>query len=348
MTGLLLLLGLALGPLGLGVLTPNVLSFLDPAMPVALALLGVLVGLRAGAPRRAEGGRQLLAGCARAAVTAATIGAAVLLVAPRWLTLEGVPYWFLPIVLGMCGASSSIVAPIADRDQRSPEPDDLDDVLPIVLGGIMLAALREPVPATAALLVVGFCAIVLIVVAIGWLLLARSVSDTEQRVFAVAVLLLLGGAADYLALSGLLGGLAAGILIRRIGGPTQESMRRHVRYVQHPLIVLLVVVVGATVEISSTWLALGAVYLLTRVLGKLIGDWMADRVAGPQIAHSRLSWLSPGVIGIAFALNALRAAGPEAAPVLTAVVAGTIGSEALAMILRPAGVMPNTPLEEVA
>jgi hypothetical protein len=51
-TGLFLLpAGVAVGPNGLGFLSPSVLSYLDPAIPVALAALGVLVGLGLGGRR---------------------------------------------------------------------------------------------------------------------------------------------------------------------------------------------------------------------------------------------------------------------------------------------------------
>ena len=48
----LIALGLALGPSGLRVLTPELLELIDPAVPVALAALGVLVGLESGPVER--------------------------------------------------------------------------------------------------------------------------------------------------------------------------------------------------------------------------------------------------------------------------------------------------------
>ena len=41
----LLLLGVALGPNGLNLLTPSVLQLLDPLVAMALAMVGVFVGL---------------------------------------------------------------------------------------------------------------------------------------------------------------------------------------------------------------------------------------------------------------------------------------------------------------
>ena len=51
MSALLVLVGLAFGPSGLGVLTP-VLTFLDPIVPVAFAVLGVLVAVYASPARK--------------------------------------------------------------------------------------------------------------------------------------------------------------------------------------------------------------------------------------------------------------------------------------------------------
>ena len=51
----------------------------------------------------------------------------------------------------------------------------------------------------------------------GWLLVLRASSVTERRVFATATLLLVGGAADFLAFSPLLTGLTAGVLWQRLG-----------------------------------------------------------------------------------------------------------------------------------
>jgi hypothetical protein len=45
--------------------------------------------------------------------------------------------------------------------------------------------------------------------------------------------------------------------------------------------------------------------------------------------------LRPGVFGVAFALNTANVAGADAGPLLGTVVLGTVGSEFVALILRP-------------
>ena len=68
---------------------------------------------------------------------------------------------------------------------------------------------------------------------------------------------------------------------------------------------------------------------------KLLGAAIAARVTDadePRAAAVQL--LSPGVFGVALALNIVRAAGPDAAGLLTIVVLGTIGSEITAELAR--------------
>jgi hypothetical protein len=61
-------------------------------------------------------------------------------------------------------------------------------------------------------------------------------------------------------------------------------------------------------------------------------------MAGPATPRDLgLALLSPGILGIAFALNVLRAVGPEAAPVLAVVAFGAIGSDVIGALVRPRG-----------
>jgi ribose/xylose/arabinose/galactoside ABC-type transport system permease subunit len=61
-----------------------------------------------------------------------------------------VPIWLMAVILGICASASSTVS---SADYTSPDSvaariADLDDVLPIVLGGFALAAIRELSPAS--------------------------------------------------------------------------------------------------------------------------------------------------------------------------------------------------------
>jgi hypothetical protein len=70
--------------------------------------------------------------------------------------------------------------------------------------------------------------------------------------------------------------------------------------------------------------------------GKLAGGWCARTLAGrARMPDLGVSLLSPGIVGIAFALNALRAAGPDAGALIAIVVVGGAASEVVALLVRP-------------
>jgi hypothetical protein len=109
--------------------------------------------------------------------------------------------------------------------------------------------------------------------------------------------------------------------------------------VQHPLLILVLLVAGARAEFSTASLGLGAGYLLLRVVGTLTGAAAARRVAGVALPPDLgLHLLQPGVFGVAFALNLAIVAGADASMLLAAVVAGTLGSECVALLLPPRSV----------
>ncbi|HEX2344446.1 MAG TPA: hypothetical protein VHI98_28500 [Vicinamibacterales bacterium] len=337
--GLVLLpLGVALGPYGLGLLSPTVLSHLDPAVSVAIATLGVFIGLGLDARRPYEG-RLLAAASVEGALTISLVGAGIL-IALRLAQIElGLAAWVVAPLLGICAASSSTAA-IEGSDSSGVQVariGDLDDVLPIVLGAVALAALRETDSARLAVLATQSAVIALAIAFAGWLLVSQAASESEQRVFGVGTLLLLGGTVEYLSLSGLFAGLIAGAVWNAAGGPGRDRLERDVRHVQHPLVVLLVLVAGARFIFSPGVALLVCVYLLFRIAGKMAGGWIARRIAGRDLPpRLGLYLVSPGVLAIAFGLNAIQAAGPDRAAIVLAVaVAGSFGSAVISHFVHP-------------
>ena len=243
-------------------------------MPVALAALGVLVGLGVG-DRRADERRLLAAACSAVGGDHARgLGRESRCSrSPRCRSVVP-PSWTLVLAAGIC-AATSLTLPISNPLEPRPPATrviELGVLLPIVAGGLRAgvaprgfaagrrraggAGLRHhrsrwPPPA--------------------WLLLTRASSETDERVFAISALLLVGGVADALSLSALFGGLVAGVFWRYAGGSPRETIRRDVLFVQHPLLVLVLLVAGARAELSPAALALGAGYVALRVAGKLAG-----------------------------------------------------------------------------
>ena len=334
--GLLLTAGIAFGPRGINLLSPATLPFLDPVVPVALAALSVLVGL--GVAGRADDRRVFGAACLVAAVTMVIVSAGFAVATFGPISSIAPPSSTLILISGICAATSLTLPagnPLEPRTTAS-RVIELGVLLPIVAGGLVLAWLHTGSSAAAALLVAQACGVTLALAAAGWLLLTRTGSETEERVFAVSALLLVGGVADALSVSALLVGLAAGVFWRYAGRHPRETIGRDVLFVQHPLVVLVLLVAGARADLSSASLALGVGYVVLRVVGLLAGGTVARHVAGVNAPRDLgLYVLPPGVFGVAFALNAVSVVGADGSILLAAVVVGTIGSELVAFLFPP-------------
>jgi hypothetical protein len=190
--------------------------------------------------------------------------------------------------------------------------------------------------AGALVLVAEASGVTLALAAAAWLLLTRVSSDTDERVIAVSALLLVGGVGEALSLSALFGGLVAGLFWRYAGGRPRDSIGRDVLFVQHPLLVLVLLVAGARADLSVTSLGLGIAYLALRLVGQLAGGIVAGRAARVNPPRDVvIRFISPGVFGVALALNAAGAVAPEGSMLLAAVVVGTIGSEFVTRLLSP-------------
>jgi hypothetical protein len=333
----LVVIGMALGPHGLAVISAPILSTLDPAVATALAALGVLVGLNVSGHQS----RRLLAGSSlEAAVTLLTVSAGVLLVHALSSASAPTP-WLLAVMLGICAAPSATVATMSTDARHGPpsRPGDLDAVLPIVLGGLALAAAQPRSAPALAALVAQSVVIALILGVAAWLLITETSSDSERRVFALGTVLLLGGAAAHLSTSSLFAGLVVGLFWNTTGSLACEGIARDIRNVQRPLIVLLSLAAGARFAFSIDLAGLTVAYVVLRIGGKLIGGWLTSRVVETTLPRDvGFSLLTPGLVGIASALMVLQTAGaPDGVTAFTIVLAGSLGSELVALGLSRRG-----------
>jgi hypothetical protein len=334
---LLLLTGVALGPYGINILSVATLSLLAPAIPVAVAALGVLVGLSVGR-RRAGDQRVLAAACLDGALTLLLVSAGLALLGLAGWSSVVQPFWTVVVGGGICAASSLTLPTGNALEPRTVARRviELGVLLPIVVGGVLLASLRAGTVVGSLVLVAQGAGLTLALAAATWLLLTRASSETEERVLTVSALLLVGGVADALSLSALFSGVVAGMFWRVAGRHPPETISRDVLFAQHPLLVLVLLSAGASATLSLAALALGAAYLALRVVGRLGGGMFGRRVTRlkvPRDLSRRL--LPPGVFGVAFALNTVTVLGGDASVLLAAAVIGTIGSELVAFLLVP-------------
>jgi hypothetical protein len=317
---LLLLCGAAAGPHGLAILTQPVLSFLDPAAPVALAVFGILAAMRIQATDD-EARSTVTTAALQAAITGTIVAGAFLLVPASAATGEPLPGWNVAaITLGIAAATSL---------------DAEDCILPVIAGGLLLAFARETSSISALLITLEAGVIAAVIAGSGWLLLSRTSAVDEHRVSTFGSALLLGGAADYLSMSALLFGLTAGGCWRLANSAVREHIRRDVAYVGHSLLALVLVMAGAHAVFSVPVFAIAVGYTVVRASGKLTGRWIADRVFPADTRPTAQLLITPGAFGVAFALNVVRAMGSDFEMVLTVVVIGTVASSFIAALSRP-------------
>jgi hypothetical protein len=244
----LLITGIALGPHGAALLTPAILDVLQPAVPVALAVLGVTSAFAF-----TEGKSRAHSGTS------------------------------LAIAVGALAVSSLI----ADRQSLLP-------ALALSLQG---------------------AAIVSLLAAAGWILSARGASTDERRVFSIATLLLLGGVADYLSLSGLLLGWIGATAWQLTRGSSGEDVHLDVAYVQHPITALLLIVAGASVVFS--WQTVLIAFAVAAAIGIALLLVRRERLRLP---------ITGAVLAVAIAIDLTRV-DPRTVPALSVVilVAATLG-----------------------
>jgi hypothetical protein len=328
---LLLLTGVAFGPYGLGILSDRVLTVLDPAVSAALATLGAFVGMEIDV-RRLRRSSLLVGGSVEALVTLLTV-AAGMMVAIRAVPDPSVTTaWLLAVLLGICAASSAALPPSPETETRIGGSDDL---LPIVLGLPALAVMRSATPGEIATLTLGFTLVALAVAVACWLLVSRTSSVTDERVFVIGGLLLLGGAAAYLSLSSLFGGFAAGIVWRAAGLELRDRITRDLGYLQRPVVGLLLLVAGAKLHVGMTLIGLITLYVLCRLAGKFAGRLLGRRFVEQHEPHE-VSPLSPGIVGVAFALNVVQVRPQDeiAITLFTVVVLGSLASDLASLVIR--------------
>jgi hypothetical protein len=104
------------------------------------------------------------------------------------------------------------------------------------------------------------------------------------------------------------------------------------------LIALLLIVAGARVRLSLDVAGLALAYLVCRTAGKLIGGWIASAITrGEAHRDLGLSLMSPGIVGIAFALNVVQARGDadNTTALFAIVIAGSLASDLISLVTPP-------------
>ncbi|HEX5216422.1 MAG TPA: hypothetical protein VFV98_13240 [Vicinamibacterales bacterium] len=330
--------GALFGPSALGLISPRLIAGLDFAVTIALAVLGVLVGIALGREIRSAAWLFVAASLESAMTIAVVAGATAYFVQSTGAPI-GAPIAAFALALGLCASASSATSAHPDSEPVAAVATrvaDLDDVLPIVIAVAAFAIVPTTAPEQQWTLAIAPIVVGLASGAVGWLLFERAESTAERAVYVLGVLALTGGAAAALRVSPLAAGLIAGLCWTVAPGRADRIVQDDLSRVQHPLIVLLLVTAGAMWVPSQVAVWLLAPYLLCRLAGKVIGAWVSSRLVDVRASDLAAYLISPGVLAVAFALN-FRQMLPTAAGevLLSTVTTGTALFELFALAIVP-------------
>jgi hypothetical protein len=334
-------LGMLLGPSSLGLLSRTAIAHSDALVAIALAALGIFIGMALDV-RGARDGR-LLAVATLEAVTAfgAVFGSALYLLHTWGLPLD-LNASIVAIMLGVAASVSAAGAADASTDGKhrlATRIADLDDGIAVAGGAVAIAAVHAETGIDVAMSLLVTIAVGLLTGLVGWLLFERARSPAERAVFVLGAIALAGGGAVYAGGSPLLAGGIAGLAWRRLPGSADRIIRTDVGRFQHPLVVLLLVIAGARVELTPVVGWLLALFVVFRLAGKVLGALVGSRFAPVVGAADLAAYLvPPGLLGIALAITFVQVSpSPAAIAVASAVALGTLASELLALAVLPGG-----------
>jgi hypothetical protein len=239
-------------------------------------------------------------------------------------------------VLALCVTPSAAVLVASTRREvrTAAHLADLDDLPLVVLASIAVPVLAG---ADSPALAIGTAALSGGMIAVaGAFLFERADVPAERGVFVTGIVVLLGGAAAYATASPLATGLIAGWLWTRRQGTTATLVATDLRKLQHPLVGLLLLVAGASIQFTPMVLWMAAPLVLFRLSGKLAGGLMAARIVAVPAGVLATILAPPGVVGIAIALNLQQVMPVGETALVSAVTIATVANELLAVVLLPA------------
>lgn len=331
-------LGFLLGPNVLGWITPRLLDRLGLAVTIALAVLGVLVGMALGREIRTAARLFFAASMESAVTTAMVAGSSAYFIFRTEVPLDASLLGFA-LALGLCASASSATSAHPDSEPAAAVATrvaDLDDVLPIALAVVVFALIGASSNADVWVMTLAPPLIGLAVGAIGWLVFERAESGPERVLFVLSTLALAGGAAAYLHVSPLAVGLVAGVTWTLVPGRVDRVVENDLRRVQHPLVVLLLVTAGASATLTPAAIWLLPPYLLFRLAGKVAGAWLSAPFVEVRSSDLASFLMPPGVLAVAFALNFSQLLPAASGQMLLSTVAvGTAAFELFALAVVP-------------
>ncbi|MEM8853129.1 MAG: cation:proton antiporter [Pseudomonadota bacterium] len=342
---LLILFGIAIGPYGLDLLPVDIDGWYAVFTDLALIMVAFLLGSALTVERLKAHGREILMISLAVCLTSA-------LLVGIGMAFAGAATAVALILAGISVATEPAATMDVVHQERAKGPFTdtvigvvaIDDVWSIVLFSVLLAVASAGVSGGvfAALSVgawdlIGACLVGVAVGLPGAALSGRLGAGEPTRLEALGIIFLCGGFALWLEVSFLLAGIVAGAIVANVA--THHTRPFHeIEHVEWPFLIIFFLLAGATFDIGALQDVglIALVFIVLRVVGRLVGGWVGVKLSGAPRQHGRLIGmaLTPQAgVSVGMALVAGNVMPQYADLILTVTIAATIVFEALGPFL---------------
>ncbi len=348
---LLLCCGIAIGNAGLGLIPEPVQAWYEFLAIAALTVVAFLLGNSLTGSKLAAHGRAIL-----------SISAAIVIVTMAMVTTGLILLGVAPGVAMILGAIATATAPAATQDTIRQAGGDgpfaetllgivaVDDAWALLVFSIALAVagalyssgeagfLSEMIREVGGAILLG------LIIGVPAAYLTGRLSPGEPlQTEALGVVFLTAGLSVFFGVSYLISGMVAGAVIANFARHHRQAFHE-IEHIQWPFMVLFFLLAGAALELEALMQigAIGAVYVVLRVVSRLLGGWLGARLA--QAPKAQQPWFGVALLpqaGVAVGMALVAGeAFPEWAGLIMSLTIGTtvifelIGPLATAYALR--------------
>ncbi|HPO10542.1 MAG TPA: hypothetical protein PLZ55_17835, partial [bacterium] len=312
------LIGVLAGPSAAGLLSPTMLTELEPFVIFSLGWVGFLVGMQADlallrqVPRCYFTFTFVESGLSIAAITL------LCMLMFSQLGVSGYDLVLLSLLAGGCAGVSSQALPLLAGERMHKQESlflrvitGLDD-FPTMILVMVLFAYAGPGRILHTLWSGAFWLLVTVFLGMGFglvfctLLRARAKFD-ETLAICIGVTVLAAGAAAYLhlAVPGL--GFLAGLIVANARLPKKQTFYSVLTTVEHPIVYLMLIIAGAHLRFDQSWWLIPLVaYVIVRGVAKVLSGRLTGMILGGDSGvSSRIGWglIASGPLSVAVALD---------------------------------------------
>lgn len=335
---LLLLIGIAAGPVGLGLIPGPSEPWFDLASTAALAMVAFVLGNALTYEKLAEHGREIL-------IVTAVLGAVTLGIMGAGLTALGLAPGLAILLAAIATATdpAATTDAIAQARAKGPFVDRITGVVAVddafglivfslamvVVGTMVTPSAEGHAPlADAAFELGGALAVGLLTGLPSAYLTGRLSPGEPLQTEALGVVFLTAGLASWLGVSILLSGIVAGTVVANRARHHDRAFHE-IEHVEWPFMLMFFLLAGATLEVHRLpeLGIIGLGFVLLRIASRIIGGWLGARLAG--LPRAERHWIGPALLPQAGVAVGMALVAGEAFPewrdtIVTLTVATTV------------------------